>query len=316
MDEGFCKGQSDNLPKVDMFMVATFIKNAESFSLGEVRGVKADRNQDICTVKGKITSEHNVRKQQYSVSCSINEVTEEVIDVQCYDCAASLGGCKHTIAFLMWLHRRSEEPSPTEITCYWAKSKLSKVGTSIKFITLKEFGAKEELASDEESTNFLEEVLKRGSETDSDSQLLKHFATDEGIDEKLGLHQLMHKFVLQGGKREYSEFFTYCSNVMNIQLCVSKIKPNSAMLRGKTLEKEVVKCLKKELKTNFKHIGLQLNPKYPIFGASPDALCNEYCIEVKCPNSEKSLSTYLTKDKKITAKYNAQVQLQMWMLQQ
>lgn len=36
-DQGFSKGQSDNLPKVDMFMVASFIQNSESFSLGEVR---------------------------------------------------------------------------------------------------------------------------------------------------------------------------------------------------------------------------------------------------------------------------------------
>lgn len=42
-EEGFSKGQSDNLPSVDMFMVASFIKNADSFSLGEVRGVKADK---------------------------------------------------------------------------------------------------------------------------------------------------------------------------------------------------------------------------------------------------------------------------------
>ena len=42
-EAGFTKGQSDNLPKVDMFMVASFIKKAESFSLGEVRGVKAKR---------------------------------------------------------------------------------------------------------------------------------------------------------------------------------------------------------------------------------------------------------------------------------
>lgn len=38
---GFFKGQSDNLPTVDMFMVATYIKTSESFSLAEVRGVKA-----------------------------------------------------------------------------------------------------------------------------------------------------------------------------------------------------------------------------------------------------------------------------------
>lgn len=40
-DAGFSKGQSDNLPSVDMFMVASYIKNTESFSLAEIRGVKA-----------------------------------------------------------------------------------------------------------------------------------------------------------------------------------------------------------------------------------------------------------------------------------
>jgi len=27
----------------------------------------------------------------------------------------------------MWLHRRSEEPSPTRVACYWAKPKLAGV---------------------------------------------------------------------------------------------------------------------------------------------------------------------------------------------
>jgi len=42
-DEGYVKGQSDNLPSVDSFMVASFMQSAESFSLGEVRGVKAEK---------------------------------------------------------------------------------------------------------------------------------------------------------------------------------------------------------------------------------------------------------------------------------
>lgn len=41
VDAGFIKGQSDNLPRVDMFMTASYIKNSEDFSQAEVRGVKA-----------------------------------------------------------------------------------------------------------------------------------------------------------------------------------------------------------------------------------------------------------------------------------
>ncbi|XP_046407796.1 uncharacterized protein LOC124172359 [Ischnura elegans] len=49
-------------------------------------------------------------------------------DARCQSCTAAEGGCKHAIALLMWLHRRSEEPSPTEVESYWRKSKLSALG--------------------------------------------------------------------------------------------------------------------------------------------------------------------------------------------
>ena len=41
-DKGYVKGQSDNLPSIDSFIVASFMQSAERFSLGEVRGVKAE----------------------------------------------------------------------------------------------------------------------------------------------------------------------------------------------------------------------------------------------------------------------------------
>uniref|UniRef100_A0AAR5QC40 Uncharacterized protein n=1 Tax=Dendroctonus ponderosae TaxID=77166 RepID=A0AAR5QC40_DENPD len=96
-DAGFVKGQSDNLSLVDMFMVASYIKNTESFTLAEVRGVKANRSgrysygdsavgwvqvrrdKNLCTVKAKVTPEHNVREKQYAVSCSIDEECEKVL---------------------------------------------------------------------------------------------------------------------------------------------------------------------------------------------------------------------------------------------
>ncbi|CAG9829689.1 unnamed protein product [Diabrotica balteata] len=82
-----------------------------------------------------------------------------------------LGGCKHSIALLMRLHRRSEEASPTEVACYWAKSKLSKVETSVIYLTLKDLGAQEELSSDEESSLFLQEVVNQGLGHNVEKQL-------------------------------------------------------------------------------------------------------------------------------------------------
>lgn len=56
-----------------------------------------------------------------------------------FDILFLVGGCKHALAFLMWMHRRTEEPSPTEVTSYWKKPRLSSVGTSLKFITASGF---------------------------------------------------------------------------------------------------------------------------------------------------------------------------------
>ena len=32
-----------------------------------------------------------------------------------------IGGYKHALAVLMWIHRRSEDPAPTKVACYWKK---------------------------------------------------------------------------------------------------------------------------------------------------------------------------------------------------
>lgn len=53
--------------------------------------VQVKRNGNACTIKAKITPEHNVKKKQYVVICNIDEQSGKVIDVQCHDCAASLG---------------------------------------------------------------------------------------------------------------------------------------------------------------------------------------------------------------------------------
>ncbi|KAI5694423.1 hypothetical protein M8J75_016542 [Diaphorina citri] len=87
--------------------------------------VQIKREGSLCTIKGKITPEHKLRVTPYSQICVINEQDEEILNARCEDCPASEGGCKHRIAFIMWVHRRSEEPSPTEVVSYWKKSVLS-----------------------------------------------------------------------------------------------------------------------------------------------------------------------------------------------
>ncbi|KAJ8720543.1 hypothetical protein PYW08_006008 [Mythimna loreyi] len=81
-----------------------------------------------------------------------------------------------------------------------------------------------------------------------------------------------------------------------------------AMDRGKKLEKEVLKVVSGKEKIKIKEAGLLLNADYPIFGATPDGLTENYIVEVKCPSTGATIPSYV-KENKITPKFWAQVQL-------
>lgn len=42
-DSGYVKGQSDNLPKIDAFMMSAYFASNTDFTSTEIRGVKAAR---------------------------------------------------------------------------------------------------------------------------------------------------------------------------------------------------------------------------------------------------------------------------------
>ncbi|TGZ52775.1 Uncharacterized protein DBV15_11267 [Temnothorax longispinosus] len=150
---GFVKGNSNNLPKVDMFMVCKYVKNNDNFNAALLRSamqkltcnssrqnygdsaisyVCVKRENLICTVKAKVCPEHRVRNKVYFVIVIVNEENESIINVEY--------GCKHAIAFVMWIYRRTEDPSPTDVQCYWKKPVLANVGTVRQFIEAKDFG--------------------------------------------------------------------------------------------------------------------------------------------------------------------------------
>lgn len=78
----------------------------------------------------------------------------------------------------------------------------------------------------------------------------------------------------------------------------------------KTWKGKVLNVLKKQIPCQFKNAGLHLSPKYPLFGASPDALSDEFVVEIKCPSTAKTVKNYI-KDDIINNKFKAQIQLQM-----
>ncbi|VVC35784.1 Protein of unknown function DUF4817 [Cinara cedri] len=96
----------------------------ENYGDSAIGYVQIKREGSICNVKAQICPEHRFRNKNYHVSLIINEEKEEIVDLHCDDCAASLGGCKHSLALLMYVHIKSEEKSPTEVECYWKRPKL------------------------------------------------------------------------------------------------------------------------------------------------------------------------------------------------
>lgn len=163
--------------------------------------VQLKREMNICTVKCRVCPEHKVRATPYKVTVIVDEKDCTVISSECHDCAASAGGCKHAVAFLMWLHRRCEEPSCTQVECYCRKSELSKVGTSLKFVTAAE------LAEGQPSTSsnpivfekFVEQASAKGI---SNCALLKYVQNRPNEVEKLSMYQLVQNY----GEKSCEEF--------------------------------------------------------------------------------------------------------------
>ncbi|KAJ8953093.1 hypothetical protein NQ318_013435 [Aromia moschata] len=90
----------------------------EKYADSAIEYVELKREGFLCTVQGRICPEHRVRSKAYSVCLIIDEVEEKILNGLC----CFTGGCKHAVAVLMWVHRRSEDYAPTEVTSYWVKS--------------------------------------------------------------------------------------------------------------------------------------------------------------------------------------------------
>ena len=137
---------------------------------------------------------HNVHSKFYGCTLVVNEENEIVLSVQCQDCITSEGGCEHAIAFLMWVHRRSEEPPCTSMECYWEKSKLSIVSSTLKYITAKDLGKNDStmLSNPSVLNMFLEEGKKRKIRN---CELLKYQPSYcESKTYAVSMHQLTCKF--------------------------------------------------------------------------------------------------------------------------
>ncbi|KAF5294441.1 hypothetical protein FQA39_LY13426 [Lamprigera yunnana] len=221
-----------------------------SYGDDAIRYVQLKREGKICSVKFKVCLEHKVHAKLYGVTLTVDEDEEKVTSVQCHDCIATQVGCKHSIALLMWIHRRSEEPSCTEVQYYWLKSKLSRIGTTLKFITAKDFA----------SMHLL--VLKyREKSCDIFIDIINNL-TDEIINkiENETRDQYRNSFWYELRYGRITAFRTYevsrCQKDDGIPISLiigGKIPDTPAMKRGRSLEDEV-----------WKTVGIKLGKKLRI----------------------------------------------------
>ncbi|CAG9760281.1 unnamed protein product [Ceutorhynchus assimilis] len=232
VDRGFIKADSGNLPEVDMFMVFDYFNKHKDFISAEMRGIKLLRSgrqsygdnaigyvqlkqqAALCELKAKITPEHKIKSKNYTVLCVINTEEKEVVNTKCQDCAASEGGCKHEVAFLMWLHRRSEEPSPTEKICYWKKSKLSLAPTTKKSISPADFGKKITATYDD---SVLLEYISEAKKQKVENSLMRYHSTDKYSN--LSIHNLAIAFKNSAPQGKNSKLFIkFCKTKMKAEL--------------------------------------------------------------------------------------------------
>ncbi|XP_063893189.1 uncharacterized protein LOC135117617 [Helicoverpa armigera] len=371
MEQGFTKANSSNLPRVDLLMLGEFLASNKDFCSAEFRNVKTaassrpsygddaisyvqlKRDGNLCVVKSKICPEHKFHGKLYGVTLVVDEVNETVVSVDCHDCVASQGGCKHAVAFLMWVHRRSEEPSVTSVECYWMKSKLSKVGTTIKYMTAKDLSdAKPSLPSNSVVLDkFIEEGRKRQLHNCELIKFQEDYVPDKVI--TFSMHKLILKYkekscdifleklvltdadvkLIEEKTRQQNKSsvwyelrygritasrayeFTRCNTndgTLIAQIMGGRIPDTHAIKRGRMLEDEVRETVSSKLRKTINKCGLFISKKYPTIAGSPDGVCDESIIEIKCPISTKTLKNYVNNGKP-TKKYYAQMQLQMYL---
>lgn len=257
-----------------------------------------------------------------------------------------LGGCKHRVAFIMWLHRRSEEPSPTEVTSYWKKSVLSSAGIApiaVSAVSSRNPSEEYNIPTSSATESFRSDILNQcsgkavcrvfsdnvnvydmhklvqGCETfEQFLSVLERNLTEDNVKavevQTRGQAESDKWHIAHYGRVTASKFYSVChcktaeGSLVN-SILGGKMVENKAMKRGSLLEDEIFKMVKTKF-LDMKKCGLFLNKKYPLFGASPDGIGDKYVLEIKCPSSTKTWENYL-KDGKVMPKYLFQIMLQM-----
>ncbi|KOB71461.1 Alkaline nuclease [Operophtera brumata] len=118
----------------------------------------------------------------------------------------------------MWLHRRTEEPSLTSVKCYWKKSTLSGIGTTLKFIKAKDFAQNNKVTEIPNNDDFIDKIVQKINDRSIDCQLSAYFK-DKSEVQKISMHNLICTFIEGNENLSFETFLNYCLTEMTDERC-------------------------------------------------------------------------------------------------
>lgn len=122
-------------------------------------------------------------------------------------------------------------------------------------------------------------------------------------------YELRYGRVTASRAYEFSRCKTSDGTLMAV-IMGGKIPNTTAMKRGRILEDDVRKTVSANLGKKIKICGLMISKNYHMLTGSPDEICENSIIEIKCPMSEKTVKNYVNNGNP-TQKFYVQMQLQM-----
>uniref|UniRef100_A0A8D9BFU8 Uncharacterized protein n=1 Tax=Cacopsylla melanoneura TaxID=428564 RepID=A0A8D9BFU8_9HEMI len=161
----------------------------------------------------------------------------------CVGCEAAAGGCKHILAFLYWLYRRSMEPASTSTTCYWAKPTLSKIGSTIKYIKLENLTEKvADPPSSIDHDNCLADFINQAKSEKTVCQISPYLS--DASASPASLHLQMFNFKQQKNEEDAEKFILFLQSQIKSEDCHLLLKETVGQSRNKKWHELLLKYLK------------------------------------------------------------------------
>ena len=196
----------------------------EKYGDSAIGYVQLRRDGDWCQVSARVTPEHKVTSKPYRVTAFIDEKSEVVEKIECLDCVACKGGCKHGVALLMWLNRRTAEPSVTEVEAYWRKARLSLIGSSVKSVpssSLRHAARASDVPADI-GESFFAEMIDAARNEPTCSGILFDYHSAKSACEAMAIDKLLQSFRTNGGDKgdvSAADFIRMCGDKMTEAMC-------------------------------------------------------------------------------------------------